>query len=81
MKVGEKLKTKIHSNLGDILNSRGLKNKWVAEQIGATESQVANWSTNKNGQAKSTPHVVYVIRLEKLLGCTASEIFEEVEEE
>lgn len=82
MEVKEKMKAKIRSNLGTVLDSKGLKNKWVAEKIEATESQIANWSKNqKDGQVKSTPHVGYVLKLEKLLDVRVGEMFEIIEEE
>lgn len=77
-----KLKAKVKSNLGAILAERGLRLKWVADKIDATQSQLTNWCKNDDdGFAKSTPNIVYIIRMEKLLGVTASEMFEIVKEE
>ncbi len=71
---------KIKTNLGEIIESKGLRYNWVAEKIGCTKSQITNWSSNDaHGHAKSTPNVKYVLRLEKLLGVSVSEMFEEVE--
>ncbi|WP_025910631.1 helix-turn-helix transcriptional regulator [Priestia flexa] len=74
----KKMKTAVRSNLGDIIKSKGLVQKWVAEQIGATPAQINKWSTNKDGLAVSTPHVLYILRLEKVLGVKVSEMYEEV---
>lgn len=80
MKVGIILKNKVKSNLGKILDERGLRLKWVADKIGATQSQMTNWCKNdKNGHAKSTPSVIYILRLQKLLNITVDEMFEEID--
>ena len=83
LKVGLQLKNKIKSNLGRIIVEKGLKASWVAEKIGATPSQLTNWSKNDNeGFAKSTPSVLYILRLQKLLGVPVEEMYEEhVQEE
>ena len=59
VKVGFIMKNKIKSNLGYILEEKGLRSKWVAEKIGATPSQLSNWCKNdENGYAKSTPSII-----------------------
>lgn len=78
MKVGLILKNKVKSNLGYILEENGLRLKWVAEKIGATPSQLSNWCKNdSDGCAKSTPSVLYILRLQKLLNIRIEEMFEE----
>ena len=72
------LKTKVKSNLGEIIESKGLKLKWVSEQIGATQSQLTNWCKNEDGCAKSTPSVVYILRLQSLLNVKIEDMYEEV---
>lgn len=79
MKVGSILKNKVKSNLGHIIEQKGLKMSWVAEKIGATPSQLTNWCKNKNGFAKSTPSVIYILRLQNLLETRVEEMFEESE--
>lgn len=74
------MKSKVKSNLGEIIESKGLKLKWVADQVGATQSQLTNWCKNENGYAKSTPSVVYILRLQKLLGVKIEEMYEEFDE-
>lgn len=75
------MKVKVKSNLGEIIESRGLKLKWVADQIKATQAQLTNWCKNdeETGYAKSTPNVVYILKLQRLLGINVEEMFEEVE--
>lgn len=69
---------KVKSNLGSILESKGLRLKWVANQIGATQSQLTNWCKNdENGYAKSTPNILYILRLQKLLSVKVEDMYEE----
>jgi hypothetical protein len=78
MKVGAVLKARVKTNLGIILEERGLRLKWVANKIGATQSQLSNWCKNdEDGYAKSTPSVLYILRLQKLLNIKVEEMFEE----
>jgi transcriptional regulator with XRE-family HTH domain len=78
MEVGLILKSKVKSNLGEILENRGLRLKWVAEQIGATQAQLTNWCKNEDGYARSTPSVLYILRLQKLLNVSVEEMYEEI---
>lgn len=75
------MKIKVKSKLGDYLSERGIQKKWVAEQIGASQSQLTRWCKNKNGIATSIPSIAYLIRLIKLLDCKIEELYEEVEDE
>jgi transcriptional regulator with XRE-family HTH domain len=78
MEVGEVLKTRVKSKLGEILEKKGLRLKWVAEQIGATQSQLTNWCKNdEEGYARSTPSVIYILKLQKLLNVRVEDMFEE----
>ncbi len=73
------MKTKVRSNLGKIIEEKGLKLKWVADKIGATQSQLTNWCKNdENGYARSTPSVVYILRLQKILNVQVEEMYEEM---
>lgn len=72
------LKVKVKSNLGDIIESKGLKFKWVADKIGATQSQLTNWCKNEDGYAKSTPSVIYILKLQKVLNVRVEEMYEEI---
>lgn len=72
---------KVKSNLHEIINGKGIKKKWLADQMGATASQINRWCNNKNGVAESTPSVYYVLQLEKLLDTPVKKMFELTEEE
>lgn len=72
------MKAKVSSKLGDIIESKGLKLKWVADQIGCTQSQLTNWCKNdEEGYAKSTPSVLYILRLQKILSVKVEEMYSE----
>lgn len=80
MEVSE-MKKKVKSNLGEILESRGIMKKWIADNTGATQAQVNRWCNNKDGAAESTPSVYYILLLEKLLNVKVSEMFEVIKED
>lgn len=50
------------NNLKGILTSKGLTNKWIANEIGVSEMTVSRWSTNK-----AQPPMVQFLRLSRLL--------------
>ncbi|WP_156036651.1 XRE family transcriptional regulator [Halobacillus karajensis] len=72
---------KVKSNLGEIIESKGIMKSWIAKQTGATKSQVTRWCNNKDGAAESTPSVYYILQLEKLLDTPVRKMFEIIEEE
>lgn len=77
----KKMNVSVKSNLGGIIKRKGLVQKWVADQIGATPAQMNKWcSNNQKGVAASTPHVAYILRLEKLLDVKVGDMYEEIEE-
>lgn len=75
------MKKRVKSNLGDILESRGIMKKWIADNTGATQAQVNRWCNNKDGAAESTPSVYYILKLEVLLNVPVREMFKIIEEE
>lgn len=80
MEVRVILKAKVKSKLGEVLKNKGLRSEWVAKEIGATRSQLTNWSKNDaEGFAKSTPSVLYLLRLQNLLDINIKEMYEEEE--
>lgn len=40
-------KLQCKNNLRDILEAKGLTNKWIANEMGVSEMTVSRWSTNK----------------------------------
>lgn len=73
------LTKKVRSKLGEVLERKGIMKSWIADQTGATKSQVSRWCNNKNGAAESTPSVYYILQLEELLNTPVKEMFEIIE--
>lgn len=59
----------------EIRERRGIKQKWLAEQIGATSSMLSRW---EGGEV--FPTVPYLHRLCRVLGVRLEELYEEVED-
>lgn len=72
------MKLKVVTKLADYLNSRGIKQSWLAKEIGAEKTQVSNWCKNdkKTGYAKSTPSIGYVILILDVLNCNINDLWE-----
>lgn len=72
----------VRSKIGAAIDERGYVRKWVAEKIGTTPSMLSQWcQNNEKDRAKSTPHVLYIMRLCKLLNCGIHDLFELIEED
>lgn len=81
MEVSTKMKIKVRSKLGDLLKERGIMQKWVSDKVGATQAQINKWcQNNEDGQALSTPNVIYLLRLQKVLDINIEDMYEEVDE-
>ena len=61
---------KIENNLKTIINRIGVKQKWVAERIGTTESLVSLWVNNKK-----QPKIGSLLTLSTALNCTIEEMY------
>lgn len=83
MGVGVILKSKVKSNLGKLLSEKGYRLKWVSEKIGCTQAQLTNWCKNdeETGYAKSTPNVLYILKLQELLNVRVEEMYEIINNE
>ena len=53
-----------------LIVSKGFKQRWVAEQIGVTNTTVSLWATNK-----TQPNAESLIKLMGVLDCTPEEIY------
>jgi DNA-binding XRE family transcriptional regulator len=82
MSVGVKtMKVKVRSKLHNYLESRGTSKSWLGEQIGASRSQVQNWSKNDNeGVAIIQPSIGYVLKMKDVLDCSVDDLYELKEE-
>ncbi|MFS0864144.1 helix-turn-helix transcriptional regulator [Fredinandcohnia sp. 179-A 10B2 NHS] len=56
--------------LGEILDERGIKRKWVAEQIGVSQKQVSNWIA-----CRSYPTVEKAFAIAELLGVKVDDLY------
>lgn len=73
MEVADKLKINVKCSIGELLDSEGRKQTWLADQIGATRQQVNNWCSN-NG---SLPSIGYILRIRKVTGWDIDKMFKE----
>jgi putative transcriptional regulator len=60
------------SRIGERIDARGYKKKWVAQQLGVSQVVLSRWI---NGQ--STPSLMNAFRLAKLLNCKVDNLYEE----
>ena len=61
---------KTENNLKTIINKIGVKQKWVAERVGTTQSLVSLWVNNKK-----QPKIDSLLRLSTALNCTIEEMY------
>ncbi|RQW21424.1 XRE family transcriptional regulator [Bacillus sp. C1-1] len=59
------------SRIGDRIDERGLKNKFVAMKLGVTQVQVSKWRTGN-----SYPRVDKLFKLAALLGVKVDDLYE-----
>lgn len=71
-----KMRYKVKSLLGEYCEENGLNKAWVARQIGATSAQFYTWCKNKDGYAVSTPSIIYLLKLQKVLGVSINQLWE-----
>ena len=53
-----------------LIVSKGYKQRWVAEQVGVTNTTMSLWATNK-----AQPNASSLIKLMGVLDCTPEEIY------
>lgn len=59
------------SNIKDIIDAQGLRQKYVAEKMGVTPQQLNNWI-----KGKSYPPMNKAFKLAKILNCTVHDLWE-----
>ena len=52
------------------LGNKGMKVKWVAEQIGCHPTEVSNWIADRR-----TPNLSRAMQLAKILECSVEDLF------
>ncbi|WP_369427805.1 helix-turn-helix transcriptional regulator [Membranihabitans maritimus] len=55
--------------LKEILKSKGIKQKWLAEKVGVSEVTISNWV-----QQKSSPNMIHMKKLCDILGMSVEEL-------
>jgi|HigsolmetaAR201D_1030396.scaffolds.fasta_scaffold09573_8 putative transcriptional regulator len=64
------------SRIGELIDARGFKRKYIAEKLGVTQKQLSNWCTNRN-----YPTVPKLFKLAEILNCTVDELYEREKDE
>lgn len=72
----------IRSRINEVIEQKGFKKKWVAQQLGVSQSYFSQMiRTDENGILKDPPNSEYLLKLALVLGCKVEEIVEYVKEE
>ena len=58
------------NRIKELLARKGLKVKWIAEQIGCHPTEVSQWIAGRR-----TPNLPRAIKIANLLGCTVEDLF------
>lgn len=58
--------------IGELIETKGMKKKYVAKEIGITPSQLSNWLA-----LKSYPPMDKAYKLAKLLNCKVDDLYQE----
>lgn len=61
----------LKSRLKEVLNERGLKQKWVAEKMNLPPTVISRWANNRG-----YPSVEKLFLMAKIIGCTVDELYE-----
>ncbi|RBW69474.1 helix-turn-helix domain-containing protein [Bacillus taeanensis] len=64
------------SRIGEIIDQRGYKKRYIAEMMGISQNQLSNWVTGK-----SYPTAVKLFELAELLDCTVDDLYEKDDKE
>ncbi|WP_035322676.1 helix-turn-helix transcriptional regulator [Peribacillus kribbensis] len=62
-------------NIGELIDQKGLKKKFVAEVVGVSPQQLSNWLSGRN-----YPPLDKAYKLAKLLECKVDELYKDDEE-
>ena len=61
---------KVENSLKTIINKIGVKQKWVAERVGTTQSLMSLWVNNKK-----QPKIDSLLKLSTALNCSIEEMY------
>lgn len=62
----------MHNNLKEIIEKRGLKNKFVADQLNVSPQAFSAWINNR-----SNPSLETAYKIAKVLNCSVTDIWKE----
>lgn len=62
----------MRSKIGELISERGLKRKYIAEQLGVTNEMVSRWVVGK-----AYPRLDKAFKLAKILGVKVDDLYEE----
>lgn len=65
----------LKSRINEVLNERGLKQVWVAKQMGINQTVLSRWANNRG-----KPSVDRLFKLAKVIGCKVDDLYEWIEE-
>lgn len=60
------------SKIGELIDSKGLKRKYIADQLGVTREMVSRWVVGK-----AYPRLDKAFELAKILGVKVDDLYEE----
>jgi transposase-like protein len=76
--VALKVRVKVRSKLGELLDKRMVNKSELSRQIGIIPKQLYAWCQNdEEGLAVSTPSVGYLLRLQSILEVNITDMYEE----
>ena len=61
----------LKSNIGKVIDSKGLKQKWIAEQMGIAPTVLSRWVNNRG-----KPSIDNLFKLAEVLDCKADDLYE-----
>ncbi|WP_258037553.1 helix-turn-helix domain-containing protein [Bacillus thuringiensis] len=67
------LMIELKSNIGELVQKKGLKGRWIAQQLKVTPSQVSNYI-----QGRSFPTIEKAFQLADILDCKVDDLFERI---
>lgn len=60
----------IKSRIGEVIDSKGLKHRWVAEQVGVAPTVISRWIHNRG-----KPSVDKLFKLANILNCKVDDLY------
>lgn len=61
----------LKSRIREVIDSKGLKHRWVAEQMGIAPTVLSRWANNRG-----KPSVDRLFKLAEILNCKVDDLYE-----